>query len=112
MCVLHSLHFSTFLTILQGLNSYLWAVATVLDKTGLVAIPLVVGVAAAGSQSRDSFVTETRELPAPYSLRLCVGHLRVHSFPSQVSSVDMRRPDCVCISESGAVGSVVVGRKA
>lgn len=90
MCILHSLHFSTFLTILQGLNSYMWPVAAVLDSTGLVAVPLVVGVAAAGSQSRDSFVTETRELPAPYSLWLCVGHLKVQSFPSQDSSVDMR----------------------
>lgn len=49
MCVLHAQHILIFLTTFQVLSSHRGPVAAVLDSTGLVAVPLVVGVAALAS---------------------------------------------------------------
>lgn len=100
MCILHSPHISIFLPLFQRLNSHC---AGQRRPIGLVA--------AGVSYTRDSSVTESRAPPAPDGPWLSVGQVRVPLFPSQGSSVDMSTC-CVCISESRAVGSVMVGRKA
>lgn len=67
----------------------------------IVAAPLVVQVAAAGSSSkRDSFVRETGKLPTPDDLLLCVRHLRIEFFPNQDPQGPWGHPDCVCESQS------------